>query len=187
MIRSHAPGTIVIEFNSGLLLQILLFVEKQINGEQITRMYFTRPRPTLSNALIKPADPTELDSIYDVMRAAEIHYIDFPIRSGIDFFHYSLIVLVGELGVAEMGFTISSEEVRMHKCLLSQDYINYDYAPTKYRRFVTMYFVKRIDPLRKQVMRDQEDTHDHFKLYQAVRVIMLSDNYNSFLKWINSD
>jgi len=187
MIRSHAPGTIVIEFNSGLLLQILLFVERQADGETITRMYFTRPRASLSNALIKPADPTDLDSIYDVMKEAQIHYIDFPIKSGIDFFHYSLIVLVGELGVSEMGFTISNEEVTIHKCILSQDYMNYKYTPTNYRKFISMYFVKRIDPIRKQVMRDREETHDHFKLYQAVRLIMLSDNYNTFLKWIRNE
>ncbi len=187
MIRSHAPGTVVIEFNSGLLLQILLFVEKQIEGEQITRMFFTRPRPTLSNALIKPADPTELDSIFQVMKEAEIHYIDFPIKSGIDFFFYSNILLVGELGWPDYTWTIQEEELTIHKCILSQDYMNYDYVPTKYRRFVSMYFAKRVGALKKQAMRDREDTHDHFKLYQAVRTIMLSDNYNTFLRWISND
>ena len=187
----YAPGTVVVEKLTGLLMQIVL-VESQFDNfdespqQNEYTIFFTRPSKRLSEVLLRPCDPTDTADIIETWKCAKMYYIIQP-QARIPYFFGNCERILGEdMGVFTLTYTDKEQYINITKTTVGNDYVNYECKENSLSSFVNMYRAKHLGACLYKEIQTKNIDSSHYKTSVAIQAIMLKHEYNLFNKWIGN-
>jgi len=182
----YAPGTVVVEKRTGLLMQIVLVESVQNQGETEFYIYFTKPSKRLSEVLLRPCDPTDTADIIETWKCAKMYYIIQP-QARIPYFFGNCERVLGEdMGVSTLNYTAKDYYVSITKTTVGNDYVNYECKENSLSSFINMYKAKHLGACLYKEIYSRNMESSHYKTSVAIQAIMLKNEYNLFNKWIGN-
>lgn len=190
----YAPGTVVVEKRTGLLMQIVL-VESVFgqfgNSDESPQqneytIFFTKPSKRLSEVLLRPCDPTDTADIIETWKCAKMYYIIQP-QARIPYFFGNCERILGEdMGVFTLTYTDKEQYINITKTTVGNDYVNYECKENSLSSFVNMYRAKHLGACLYKEIQTKNIDSSHYKTSVAIQAIMLKHEYNLFNKWIGN-
>jgi hypothetical protein len=182
----YAPGTVVVEKRSGLLMQIVLVEQLDNHGETEYYIYFTKPSKRLSEVLLRPCDPTDLNDLLETWKHAKMYYIIQP-QAQVPYFFGSCDRVLGEdIGVSVLTYTDQHTYINITRATVGNDYVNYECKENSLSSFVNMYRAKHLGACLYKEIYSRNMESSHYKTSVAIQAIMLKHEYNLFNKWIGN-
>ena len=190
----YAPGTVVVEKRTGLLMQIVL-VESVFgqfgNSDESTQqneytIFFTKPSKRLSEVLLRPCDPTDTADIIETWKCAKMYYIIQPQARVPYFFGNCERVLGEDMGVSTLNYTAKDYYVSITKTTVGNDYVNYECKENSLSSFVNTYKAKHLGACLYKEIYSKNMESSHYKTSVAIQAIMLKNEYNLFNQWIGN-
>ena len=187
----YAPGTVVVEKLTGLLMQIVL-VESQFDNfdespqQNEYTIFFTRPSKRLSEVLLRPCIPSDTMDIIETWKCAKMYYIIQP-QARIPYFFGNCERILGEdMGVFTLTYTDKEQYINITKTTVGNDYVNYECKENSLSSFVNMYRAKHLGACLYKEIQTKNIDSSHYKTSVAIQAIMLKHEYNLFNKWIGN-
>ena len=182
----YAPGTVVVEKRTGLLMQIVLVESVQNQGETEFYIYFTKPSKRLSEVLLRPCDPTDTADIIETWKCAKMYYIIQP-QARIPYFFGNCERVLGEdMGVSTLTYTDKEQYINITKTTVGNDYVNYECKENSLSSFINTYKAKHLGACLHKEIYSRNMESSHYKTSVAIQAIMLKNEYNLFNKWIGN-
>lgn len=186
----YAPGTVVVEKRTGLLMQIVLVEGFDNQGETEFYIYFTKPSKRLSEVLLRPCDPTDQQDLLETWKAAKMYYIIQPQPQVPYFFGNCERVLAEDMGVSTLTYTFDTHSnqkyVNISKATVGNDYVNYEVKENSLSTFMNLYRAKHLGACLYKEIYSKNMESSHYKTSVAIQSIMLRNEYNRFNKWIGN-
>ena len=190
----YAPGTVVVEKRTGLLMQIVL-VESVFgqfgNSDESPQqneytIFFTKPSKRLSEVLLRPCIPSDTMDIIETWKCAKMYYIIQP-QARIPYFFGNCERILGEdMGVFTLTYTDKEQYINITKTTVGNDYVNYECKENSLSSFVNMYRAKHLGACLYKEIQTKNIDSSHYKTSVAIQAIMLKHEYNLFNKWIGN-
>ncbi len=193
----YAPGTVVVEKLTGLLMQIVL-VESQFDNfdespqQNEYTIFFTRPSKRLSEVLLRPCIPSDTMDIIETWKCAKMYYIIQP-QARIPYFFGNCERILGEdMGISTLIYTSDEDCISKKQCVnitkttVGNDYVNYECKDNSLSSFVNMYRAKHIGACLHKEIYSRNMESSHYKTSVAIQAIMLKNEYNLFNRWIGN-
>lgn len=182
----YAPGTVVVEKLTGLLMQIVLVERPDISipREEEYYIYFTKPSKRLSEVLLRPCDPTDQQDLLETWKSAKMYYIIQP-QARIPYFFGNCERILGEdMGVSVLTYTDKDSYINITKTTVGNDYVNYECKENSLSSFTNAYKAKHLGACIRKEIYNKNMESSHYKTSVAIQSIMLRNEYNLFNKWI---
>lgn len=184
----YAPGTVVVEKLTGLLMQIVLVERPDISipREEEYYIYFTKPSKRLSEVLLRPCDPTDTSDLIETWRCAKMYYIIQP-QARIPYFFGNCERILGEdMGVSVLTYIDKNSYINITKTTVGNDYVNYECKENSLSSFTNTYKAKHLGACIRKEIYNKNMESSHYKTSVAIQSIMLRNEYNLFNRWIGN-